>query len=137
METKKKMETEQPMPPKQAPQAKPEAGSLRKKKLTPLQQLIAEKIELRRRCRTEQQTILDNWAYLKENSGKMIFSGITDLLFPQRKIKPNKKKEKKSGFWEKITNNLPYYLAVAREGLSVAWYLTRPIYLKWLMSRRK
>ena len=107
------------------------------KHLTPLQELIATKLELRRQSRREETQIREQWQAIRQNSGRLIFSGITDILFPHRKVQAEKLNEEKPHFWQHITDNLPYYLAIVREGLSLTWYIARPFYLKWLMKRKK
>lgn len=106
--------------------------------MSPLQQLIATKSELRHQAREQQQQVSEQWRALRENSGRLILSGVSDMFFPHRKKHHHpKNKEEKSHFWQEVTDNLPFYLTIVHEGLSVSWYLIRPFYLRWLMHHKK
>ena len=111
--------------------------TVRQKHLTPLQELIATKVELRRQSRLEEKQVREQWQQIRHHSGHLILSGISNIFFPHRKTKAEKLEAEKPHFWKHVTDNLPYYLAIVREGLSVTWYLARPFYLRWLMKRKK
>lgn len=105
------------------------------KTLTPLERLKAEQQRLEQRCREEQQMLAQEWTYLNENSGRLIRSGVIDLLFPhRRKVQAGKAQV---GFIQNVLNNIPYYFTIVRENLSVIWMIVRPFYLKWKRARRK
>lgn len=106
------------------------------KRLTPLEKLCQEKHELLLRCEEEQIHLVSDWGYIREHSGSLILSGVSKIFYPHRHKKAEDTGEKES-FWHNIQDNLPFYLSIARESLSILWYIGRPFYFKWAASHRK
>lgn len=104
---------------------------------TPLEKLYIERNLLRAKYKQEQTRITEDWEYIRSNKGYLIFSGLRDLVFPHRHKKQPSHDHHKESFWQNVENNLPFYLATLRQGLSVMWYVLRPFYIKWVMTHRR
>ncbi|MDL2252403.1 hypothetical protein LJC12_06120 [Odoribacter sp. OttesenSCG-928-J03] len=104
------------------------------KKLTPLQQLQVDKANVSMLCKEEERKLNESWHEVKENSGSLLLSGITYMFFPRTY---KKQVSKDQGIIGSLVNNLPYYLSVARESLTIGWTIMRPFYLKWLNRKQK
>lgn len=110
----------------------------RPQQITPLQQLIADKRSLRRRLREEEQELDEDWQLVRDNAGRLILTGLSRLFFPRRKNTSSaSSQENRAGFWQNITDNLPYYLNMTREGLSIAWLFIKPLYKRWQTHHNK
>lgn len=110
----------------------------RPQQMTPLQQLIADKRSLRRRLREEEQELDEGWQLVRDNAGRLILTGLSRLFFPRRKNTSSaSSQENRAGFWQNITDNLPYYLNMTREGLSIAWLFIKPLYKRWQTHHNK
>lgn len=106
------------------------------KRMTPLEKLHQKQHELRMLHREEQTRITSDWNYIREHSGSLLVSGISYVFFPRRHKNTDTPNEGKN-FWHNVQDNLPFYLAIARESLSIMWYLSRPFCLRWLLRKKK
>lgn len=85
-----------------------------------------------------QEKVCADWQYIRHHSGSLILSGLSDMFYPRRHKKhADIGEEHKENFWQNVKDNLPFYLAVAREGLALVWQIGRPFYLRWIVSHRK
>lgn len=105
------------------------------KRITPLEKLRQKQNELQNQHREEQARIASDWNYIREHSGSLIISGISYAFYPRRRKTADTREEKET-FWHNIQDNLPFYLAIARESLSIMWYLSRPLCIRWLLRKK-
>lgn len=106
------------------------------KRLTPLEKLYRERNELRIKYEEERTHLISDWEFIQDHAGSLILSGISRLFYPHYHKRTDEEGRKES-VWQNIQDNLPFYLAIAREGLSILWYISRPFYIKWNLSRKK
>lgn len=106
------------------------------KQPTPLERLHQKRHELKNIHRLERTQLLSEWDYLREHSGNLLLSGISYLFYPRRH-KSSATSTTKENLWRNIRDNLPFYLAIVRESLSVLWYISRPFRFLRYRSRRK
>lgn len=94
------------------------------KRETPLEKLRRKRHELEDRRREEQLRIGADWDYLREHPGSLFVSGISYFFYPRRHKTAGEPTTKES-LWQNILDNLPFYLAIVRESLSVIRYISR------------
>lgn len=103
---------------------------------TPLEKLITDRQRLKRACAEQEQKLNETFAYMQENSGKLLLSGISLLLFPEMKNKKEQGETEQTG--EKKEENLPAatfnlsdYMSIGQTLLPIAWSVTRPLLTAW------
>ncbi|WP_251622908.1 hypothetical protein [Odoribacter lunatus] len=106
------------------------------KRPTPLMKLHQKRQELRHKYKETRTLLSSDWEDIQEHSGSLLLSAINTLFFPRR-YRRKQNPEEKNNTWQNIQDNLPFYLSIARESLSILWYIGRPFYLRWCMSGRK
>lgn len=93
---------------------------------------------LKKRYEEEQELAKEEWKNIRSHSGSLLFSGIKEFIFPHHKRHaPRGNASHHSKLWQEITDNLPFYLATVNESIAIIWHMTRPLYLRWLINRRK
>lgn len=117
--------------------------SLRHKELTPIEKLLAEKIDVERKCHAQKKKLDEDFAYIQNNASGLLLSGLSTLLFPTKN--PASKGEKqvaKSGNQSPdSTDNTPTtlsdYLTIGKSLLPVVWEITQPLLITWGISKAK
>ena len=56
-----------------------------KKQLTPLDILMAEQRRVRENCRIQEQKINEDFKFIHDHSGRILFTGISSLFFSKRR----------------------------------------------------
>ncbi|MCM1031402.1 MAG: hypothetical protein NC410_08210 [Oscillibacter sp.] len=105
-------------------------------RMTPLEKLHQKQNELENKHQEEQKEFTSEWNYLREHSGRLLISGISYLFYPRRH-KTTTKARGKERVWQNLQDNLPFYLAIVRESLSILWYVSRPFCFRWYRSQKK
>ena len=114
----------------------------RSKPLTPIEKLLADKNEVKIKCRLQGKKLNDSFDYIRENSSGIIISGITSLLFPSghTKHKPAEQtvaiidKTKPSRDSALLSTNL---LIVAKSLTPIVWKIVKPILIRWSINKVK
>ena len=65
-------------------QIQPPKKTNRNKYLSPTEQLLADKIDIKEKCRIQEKKINANFVYIRENAGGLLLSGMSSLLFPSK-----------------------------------------------------
>lgn len=101
---------------------------------TPLEKLLADKQRIQQACVEQENKINDTFAYIQENAGSLLLSGLSSLLFP---AKPQKKGETQPNA---AVNTVPAatsplglsdYLSVGKALLPLAWDVIQPLVVSW------
>lgn len=100
-----------------------------KKQPTPLEILIAEQRRVRKNCRLQEQKINEDFKFIHDHSGRILFAGISSLFFSKRRKLTGKdevgEREGKSSIQEMMLKNIsPLLLEVAL-----------PVLMRWGMSK--
>ena len=106
---------------------------------TPLEKLISEKNQVRTKCRQQEKKLNDEFVYIQQNSGSLLLSGLSSLLFPSRKSEPpiaagNTESPAES---PSMALGLADYLSVAKGMLPVVWDIVRPVLITWGIARAR
>ncbi len=104
--------------------------------MTPLEKLHQKQHELRNQHWEEEIQLNTEWNYLREHTGSLLISGISYLFYPRRH-KNSDPSTGKRNLWQNIQDNLPFYMAIMRESLSILWFVSRPFCLRRYKSRKK
>ena len=56
-----------------------------KRQPTPLDMLMAEQRRVRESCRVQEQKINEDFKFIHEHSGRILFAGISSLFFSKRR----------------------------------------------------
>ena len=105
---------------------------MNQQQLTPREKLKAERLRLQQACLLQEQRLNEDFAYVQENAGSLLMSGLSMLLFPS-----NKKHTKEQKQTTVTTTQVPVslglsdYLSVAQSLLPVAWDVVRPLLTAW------
>jgi len=107
--------------------------------LTPIEQLLAEKAELKVRCRKQEEKLNDDFTYIRENASGLLLSGLSLLLFSSGSN--NRKGEKPSTVKGDAGKNTAYsiydYINIAKGLLPVAWEVIQPLVITWGINKAK
>lgn len=107
---------------------------------TPFEKLLADKQRLRQSCSEHEKRIGASVAYIQENVGTLLLSGMSSLLFP---AKPGNKTAKatKTATPAKPTESTPLgmsdILSMGKALLPVAWDVIQPIIISWSIRTLK
>lgn len=106
---------------------------------TPLQKLISEKEEVRRKCQLKGEKLNDDFAYIQQNSGSLLLSGLSSLLFPKTKGQSDSasKSTAESSLNQTVSLELSDYLSMAKGMMPVLWDIARPILITWGIARAR
>ena len=66
-----------------------------KRQPTPLDMLMAEQRRVRESCRVQEQKINEDFKFIHDHSGRILFAGISSLFFSKRRepVENDEKKE--------------------------------------------
>ena len=68
---------------------------MNQQQLTPREKLKAERLRLQQACLLQEQRLNEDFAYVQENAGSLLMSGLSMLLFPSNKKHTKKKMRNK------------------------------------------
>ncbi|WP_294142636.1 hypothetical protein [uncultured Sanguibacteroides sp.] len=93
-------------------------------KLTPLEELIAEKRELRSRLRVQEEKLNDDFSYVRQHAGSLFLSGLSLLFFPSS-----------SEDTEKNDSSSGSYFSVFKAVMPFVWEAAVPILIRWFIKK--
>lgn len=101
---------------------------------TPLEKLISDKQRVQEECRLKEQKLNNEFAYIQENAGSLLISGVSALLFPGTKTKNKPADTRQPAIatdTSSVSLGLTDYLSVAQGLLPLAWDMVRPFLVTW------
>lgn len=98
---------------------------------TPLEKLLSDKEQLRRRCAMQQKKLNDDFLYVQENAARLLLSGFSAMLFPDTAAKRPTPSGAASASDNPRTPSAIDYPGIAKELLPVAWSVAKPVLLSW------
>jgi len=125
------------------------------KPLTPIEKLLADKIDIEKKCRIQEKKLNDDFAYIQDNTASLLLSGVSTLLFPSkntttkssqqsprsRQQAPVDGQQSLPGTDSIATRNpqisISDYMAIAKGLLPVAWEILQPIIIAWGIKKAK
>ena len=97
---------------------------MNQQQLTPREKLKAERLQ--------EQRLNEDFAYVQENAGSLLMSGLSMLLFPSNKKHTKEQKQTTATTTQvPVSLGLSDYLSVAQSLLPVAWDVVRPLLTAW------
>ena len=100
-----------------------------KKQLTPLDILMAEQRRVRENCRVQEQKINEDFKFIHDHSGRLLFAGISSLFF-------SKQKETTENDGEKETEGqIPMVGSMFKNISPLLLEAALPILMRWGMGR--
>ena len=127
----------------------------RNKTLTPIEMLLASKIDIEEKCRLQEKKLNEDLAYIQDNTASLILSSISTLLFPQKNKTKNAGKQsshtlpQKSRSTQKASPDIESsttkstalslydYIAITKNLMPVAWGILQPIIISWGIKKAK
>ena len=105
---------------------------MNQQQLTPREKLKAERLRLQQACLLQEQRLNEDFAYVQENAGSVLMSGLSMLLFPSNKSRTKEQKQTTVTTTQvPVSLGLSDYLSVAQSLLPVAWDVVRPLLTAW------
>ena len=102
---------------------------MKKKKISPSDQLLAEKRRVRRLCREQEQVLNEDLVYAQEHAGSLLWSGISWLFFSTRR-----EEKRTEGIPEEESHN-PGMGGFFRDMLPALMEVVQPLILTWLTRK--
>ncbi|MDR2914893.1 MAG: hypothetical protein LBV74_08700 [Tannerella sp.] len=115
----------------------------RNRPLTPIEQLFADKIDIKAKCRIQEKKLNEDFEYIKDHASGLLLSGISSLLFSSggSKNKSEKHSVPHTGENKHSPDNSPLsvsdFLSVAKSMAPVAWDIIQPLILTWGINKAK
>ena len=107
--------------------------------LTPIEQLLAEKAELKVQCRKQEEKLNGDFTYIRDNASGLLLSGLSALLFSSGGN--GRKGEKSTTVEGDVDKNTAYsiydYINIAKGLLPVAWEVIQPLVITWGINKAK
>ena len=119
---------------------------VRNKPLTPIEILLADKIDIEEKCRVQEKKLNEDFAYIQDNATNIILSGISTLLFPSKNTtqQPSLTGQKAALMVnsDNVEDKSPSlsvsdYFTIAKSLLPVAWGILQPIIITWGIKKAK
>jgi len=123
---------------------------VRNKPLTPLEKLLAEKIDIEEKCHMQEKKLNEDFAYIQDNVTGLILSSVSSLLFPPKKtIKKADQQLSHSGQYPSLISgdeendtkssslSISDYITITKSLLPVAWEVLKPIIITWGIKKAK
>ena len=88
---------------------------------TPLDMLMAEQRRVRESCRVQEQKINEDFKFIHDHSGRILFAGISSLFFSKRR--------------EKAEGQIPMLGMMFKNISPLLWEAALPILLRWGLGR--
>ena len=85
---------------------------------TPFGRLLIEKKEIRRLCQVKEQQLADDWAYIRNNAGRLLASELAAVFLKSRRN--GDRQTAKNGSMPKFG-----------EFANIAWQIARPLVYRW------
>lgn len=100
-----------------------------KKQLTPLDILMAEQRRVRENCRIQEQKINEDFKFIHDHSGRILFTGISSLFFSKRRETSENEGEKET------EGEIPMLGAMFKNISPLLLEAALPILMRWGMER--
>ena len=100
-----------------------------KKQLTPLDILMAEQRRVRENCRVQEQKINEDFKFIHDHSGRILFAGISFLFFSKQKETTENDGEKE------MEGQIPMLGAMFKNISPLLLEAALPILMRWGMER--
>ncbi len=100
-----------------------------KKQLTPLDILMAEQRRVRENCRVQEQKINEDFKFIHDHSGRLLFAGISSLFFSKQKETTENDGEKE------MEGQIPMLGAMFKNISPLLLEAALPILMRWGMER--
>lgn len=110
-------------------------------KQTPLSKLQTERQRLRLLCRIQEQKLNEEVLYMRENAGRLLFSGISALFLTSGSSKSEKKKAAALSPVPSVASLSSLrpadFLSLGTGLIPYAWELAQPLLIAWGIRRAK
>lgn len=110
-------------------------------KQTPLSKLQTDRERLRLLCRIQEQKLNEEFRYMRENAGRLLFSGISALFSTSGSSKSEKKKAaalSPAPSVASLSSLRPAdFLSLGTGLIPYAWEFTQPLLIAWGIRRAK
>lgn len=110
-------------------------------KQTPLSKLQTERQRLRLLCRIQEQKLNEEVLYMRENAGRLLFSGISALFSTSGSSKSEKKKTAALSPVPSVASLSSLrpadFLSLGTGLIPYAWELAQPLLIAWGIRRAK
>ncbi|WP_147625549.1 hypothetical protein [Gabonibacter massiliensis] len=93
-------------------------------KLTPLEELIAEKKDVRSRLRLQEKKLGEDFSYVRQHAGSLFLSGLSLLFFPSSSDDTKKSDSPFNGYFSALKSVMPFI-----------WDVTLPILIRWFVKK--
>ncbi len=113
------------------------------KPLTPIEKLLADKVDIKAKCRMQEKKLNEDFTYIQNNASGLLLSGVSTLLFPPRNssFKNEKQSSHASGNEVSEAKKTPIsasdYLNIAKSLLPIAWEISQPLLITWIIGKSK
>ena len=113
--------------------------TIKRKPLTPIESLLAEKKEIESKCSVKAKKINDTIDYIRENSSGLIISGLSSLLFSSGRYK---NKHEKQAIALVDDNSQPQNITLQNNILAkkippLIWSMLKPMLIRWGIKKVK
>ena len=101
-------------------------------RLSPIEQLHADKRRIEAQCREQEKKLGEDFAYMRKHAPSLLLSGISSRLFPA-----DSSGRKAGDDSRNAAFTASDYLAIAKSLLPVAWNIIRPMLVTWGIHKAK
>jgi hypothetical protein len=125
---------QQTLPPKKAN---------RNKYRSPIEQLFADKIDIKEKCKIQEQKINADFIYIRNHAGGLLLSGISSLIFPSKDTHVKSADKLSASTYknsDKSKNNrfsIFDYPAITKSILPLVWDILQPMAITWGLNKFK
>ena len=100
-------------------------------KQTPLEKLLADKEQIRQQCRLQEQKLNEAFTYVQENTGSLLLSGLSSLLFSGSGTSKKTKALPASGDAPTVALGFADFLSIGKSMMPVIWEIAQPMIIAW------
>lgn len=100
---------------------------------TPLDRLLAEKLQLRQQCLLQEQQLNKEWEYIRQHARPLLISGIVSF-FSSHTVTDKENNEQSNTEGQSY---VPDYLSIAKETWPLIWNMAKPLLINWGISKMK
>jgi hypothetical protein len=115
---------------KQLPDPSPQSRN--KPRLSPIEQLHADKRRIEAQCREQEKKLGEDFAGMWKHAPSLLLSGISSMLFPADNFGRKAGDDSRNAAFTASD-----YLAVTKSLLPVAWNIIRPMLVTWAIHKAK
>jgi hypothetical protein len=104
-------------------------------KQTPLEKLLADKELIRQQCRQQEQKLNEAFMYIQENTGSLLLSGLSALLFSGSSASKKAKALPASGNAPTVSLGFADVLSIGKSMMPVIWEIAQPMIITWCIKK--